>query len=59
VDENVHFRHSAALLDRLTEEQKNCDLLLFPAERHMPRKAATLAYLEKRITGYFKDNLLK
>lgn len=57
VDENVHFRHSAALLERLTGEQKNYDLLLFPAERHMPRKAETLAYLEKRITDYFKANL--
>jgi dipeptidyl-peptidase 4 len=57
VDENVHFRHSAALLERLTEELKNYDLLLFPEERHMPRKAATLAYLEKRITDFFKDNL--
>ncbi|MDB5079882.1 MAG: uncharacterized protein JWP00_1806 [Chloroflexi bacterium] len=57
VDENVHFRHSAALIERLTEEQKKFDLMILPEERHMPRQAATLGYLEKRVTEYFKENL--
>lgn len=57
VDENVHFRHSAALIERLAEEQKKFDLLVFPEERHMPRKPTTLTYLEQRVTDFFKDNL--
>lgn len=57
VDENVHFRNSAALIERLIEEQKKFDLLVFPEERHMPRKPATLAYLEQRVTDFFKENL--
>ncbi len=57
VDENVHFRNSAALIERLAEENKRFDLLVFPEERHMPRKPANLVYLEQRVTGYFKENL--
>jgi dipeptidyl-peptidase-4 len=57
VDENVHFRNSAALIERLAEENKRFDLLVFPEERHMPRKPANLLYLEQRVTDYFKENL--
>jgi len=57
VDENVHFRNSAALIERLAEENKRFDLLVFPEERHMPRKPANLIYLEQRVTDYFKENL--
>lgn len=57
VDENVHFRNSAALIERLAEENKCFDLLIFPEERHMPRKPANLLYLEQRVTDYFKENL--
>ena len=57
VDENVHFRHTARLITALTAAQKEYDLLLFPEERHVPRDAAGLEYMERRLTNYFFDNL--
>jgi dipeptidyl-peptidase-4 len=57
VDENVHFRHTARLISALTKAQKEYDLLIFPEERHMPRDAKGLEYMERRVAGYFKQNL--
>ncbi len=57
VDENVHFRHTARLIVALTAAQKPYDLLLYPEERHMPRDAKGLEYMERRIIQYFKENL--
>ncbi|CAM9834936.1 unnamed protein product, partial [Heterosigma akashiwo] len=37
IDENVHFRHTARLINALIAARKRYDLLLFPDERHSPR----------------------
>jgi dipeptidyl-peptidase-4 len=34
IDENVHFRHTARLINALIGCQKHYELLLFPDERH-------------------------
>ena len=57
VDENVHFRHTARLLSALNAAQKPYDLLIFPEERHMPRDAKGLTYMERRLVEYFQQNL--
>ena len=57
VDENVHFRHTARLITALTAAGKPYDLLLYPEERHMPRDAAGLAYMERRLAAYFEAHL--
>ena len=57
IDENVHFRHTARLLNSLSEQQKSYDLILFPQERHMPRKQLDLEYLEARCINYLIDHL--
>jgi dipeptidyl-peptidase-4 len=57
IDENVHFRHTGRLLGALAAANKPYDLLLFPAERHMPRDAKGLEYQEQRVLGYFEENL--
>jgi dipeptidyl-peptidase-4 len=57
VDENVHFRHTARLIAALTAADKPYDLAIFPGERHMPRDAKGLEYMERRIYVYFRDNL--
>ena len=38
IDENVHFRHTARLINKLVEHRKRYDLILFPCERHGPVK---------------------
>ncbi|MXW26700.1 MAG: S9 family peptidase, partial [Dehalococcoidia bacterium] len=58
VDENVHFRHTARLITALTAAQKPYDIQIFPEERHMPRDAAGLEYMERRLLSYFEEHLL-
>ena len=57
IDENVHFRHTARLINALIRARKPYDLLLFPDERHSPRRVAERVYLEERIRDYFLENL--
>ena len=40
IDENVHFRHTARLINALIEAGKPYYLLLLPDSRHSPRKPA-------------------
>ncbi|MCP5095936.1 MAG: S9 family peptidase [Chloroflexi bacterium] len=54
IDENVHFRHTARLINALIHARKKYDLLLFPNERHMPRGLADRIYMEERILDTFK-----
>jgi dipeptidyl-peptidase-4 len=57
LDENVHFRHTARLINALTRARKPYDLLIFPDERHMPRHHADRVYLNERTIGYFQQHL--
>ncbi len=57
VDENVHFRHTARLINALIRERKPYDLMLFPDERHLPRKLEDRVFMEERIRDYFLENL--
>ncbi|KAL3925716.1 MAG: hypothetical protein SGILL_000223 [Bacillariaceae sp.] len=57
IDENVHFRHTARLINRLIAAGKDYDLLLFPGERHSPRRLRDRIYMEQRISDYFLKNL--
>ncbi|MCA9928912.1 MAG: S9 family peptidase, partial [Anaerolineales bacterium] len=57
IDENVHFRHTARLINALIHARKPYDLLLFPNERHMPRSLADRIYMEERIRDYFVEHL--
>lgn len=57
IDENVHFRHSARLINALIAARKPYELLLFPDERHMPRKFADRVFMEERIHQFLKDRL--
>jgi dipeptidyl-peptidase-4 len=57
VDENVHFRHTARLINALIRARKPYELLLFPDERHMPRKLEGRVYMEQRIRDFFLAHL--
>jgi len=57
MDENVHFRHTARLINSLNEAGKDYGLLVFPEERHMPRRIEDRAYLERRILEFLQDNV--
>lgn len=57
IDENVHFRHTARLVNALVEARKPYDLLIFPDERHMPRRHEDRRYLEERIWDFIQRSL--
>ena len=57
IDENVHFRHTARLVNHLIQARKNYELLLFPDERHLPRRLADRVYMEEQIMAFFKREL--
>jgi dipeptidyl-peptidase-4 len=54
IDENVHFRHSARLINALIQERIPYELFLLPGERHSPRAEADRVYLEERILEFFR-----
>ncbi len=58
IDENVHFRHTARLINALNRARKPYELLLFPDERHMPRKAEDRTYMEERVRDFFVKHLM-
>ena len=57
IDENVHFRHTARLINALIAARKPYDLLLFPDERHSPRRLGDRVYMEERVRDYFLAHL--
>jgi dipeptidyl-peptidase-4 len=57
IDENVHFRHTARLINALIAARKPYDLLLFPDERHMPRSQADRVFMEEQVRDYFLKHL--
>ncbi|MDQ2934702.1 MAG: S9 family peptidase [Chloroflexota bacterium] len=57
LDENVHFRHTARLLARLSELGRSVDLLLLAGERHGPRGRSALALRERRTLEFLCRHL--
>jgi dipeptidyl-peptidase-4 len=57
MDENVHFDHSAHLIDALVAAQKRFDLFVFPGERHGYRNPAARKYAMSRVVDYLVENL--
>lgn len=58
IDENVHFRHTARLINALIQARKTYGLLLFPDERHAPRKLADRVFMEEQIRDFFVRELM-
>lgn len=57
IDENVHFRHTARLINSLIAAQKPYQLLLFPNERHSPRSQKDREYMEERMFAFIQKSL--
>jgi dipeptidyl-peptidase-4 len=57
IDENVHFRHTARLVNRLIAARKPYGLLFFPAERHLPRRPEDRAFLEEQVINFLAARL--
>lgn len=57
IDENVHFRHTARIINSLIAAQKPYQLLLFPNERHSPRSQKDRTYMEERVWAFIEESL--
>ncbi|CAJ1974395.1 unnamed protein product [Sphenostylis stenocarpa] len=57
IDENVHFRHTARLINALVAAGKPYELIVFPDERHMPRRHSDRVYMERRMWDFIQRNL--
>jgi dipeptidyl-peptidase 4 len=57
IDENVHFRHTARLVNALVRADIDHRLVLYPDERHVPRAEADRASMERLIVEFFRDAL--
>lgn len=57
IDENVHFRHTARLINAFIATRKRYELVLFPCERHSPHKLSDRVYMEDMIRDFFQQNL--
>lgn len=57
MDENVHYAHSARLIDALVAAHKPFDLLVLPGERHGYRRPAARAYVNERVAAFFASAL--
>lgn len=57
IDENVHFRHTARLINALIRAGKPYELLLFPDERHMPRRLEDRVHMEQQILDFIGRTL--
>ena len=57
IDENVHFRHTARMMQALIDAGKEFETLIYPNERHMPRSEADRADMERRILEFFQRSL--
>jgi dipeptidyl-peptidase-4 len=57
IDENVHFRHTARLVNALIRARVPYDLMLFPDERHMPRRLEDRVYMEERMRDFLAAHL--
>ena len=57
IDENVHFRHTARLINALIKERIPYELMLFPNERHSPRSEDDRVFMEERIADFLAESL--
>lgn len=57
IDENVHFRHTARFVEKLSKTRGACDLLIYPSGRHGLRSEEDRRNMHERVAGYFAEHL--
>jgi dipeptidyl-peptidase-4 len=59
IDENVHFRHSARMVEALIAAGRPFEVLPLPDSRHSTRKPEDRRYLAEKLARFFEDALAK
>jgi len=57
LDENVHFEHSAKLVDALVAADRDFEMLVFPGERHGYRSPSARRYALRRVIEHLVEHL--
>jgi dipeptidyl-peptidase 4 len=57
MDENVHFLHTAKMIEALMAADKRFDMMVFPGERHGYVSPAASQFSKRTIMEYLVDNL--
>lgn len=58
IDDNVHFQDAARVIQRLIEEEKSFEVMVYPAERHTIQNEDSRYDYVKRAAEFFERNLL-
>lgn len=58
IDDNVHFQDAARVIQRLIEEEKDFEVMVYPAERHTIQNEDSRYDYVKRAAGFFERHLL-
>jgi dipeptidyl-peptidase-4 len=56
-DDNVHMQNTIVFADKLIEEGKDFDMMLYPKKEHSIRGTAARTHLFNKITSFFDENL--
>ncbi|KRX54947.1 Dipeptidyl peptidase 8 [Trichinella sp. T9] len=56
-DQNVHFKHTALLIEKMISAGKPYQLKIFPNERHGLRRAAAIEHMSATILHFLQENL--
>lgn len=56
-DDNVHFQHTAELITKIKEENKNISMFIYPNENHLMRGKNALYHVYNQATKFILNNL--
>ncbi len=56
-DDNVHMQNTIVFADKLIDEGKDFDMMLYPHKEHSIRGEAARTHLFNKITAFFDENL--
>lgn len=57
IDDNVHFQDAARVIQRLIEEEKPFEVMVYPTERHTIQSEDSRYDYVKRAAGFFAEHL--
>lgn len=57
IDENVHFQHTAGLINSLIKAGKPYHLQIYPNDRHAVRNSEAAEHLDATVLDFLQKNL--
>lgn len=57
IDENVHFQHTAVLINAMVKAGKPYQLQIYPSDRHAVRNSEAAEHLDATVLDFLQNNL--